>query len=318
MSSSLTSILFYAIIILLFFAAFYEKHDKNYNKNDILRWKMYDDSFKRRYTTIPFATYAGDYCPRDRAHSTLVHCHRELELLLMLEGEAVFHTDGKDYHARAGDILTVNPYLVHNVTFTRETSCRHLCLCFDLSMLYDRMLAEELEEGTAAVAPYIAATHPIAHSLGDAIRQAFDCHAEQREGWEFFVIGALCRVFGLLMANGLLFRHLSGQSRESFCKRTISYLDAQMAESITSTDAAEALYLSHGHFCRTFKAQFGHSFGEYLTMLRLEHAAHLLCDTDWRISRIAEAVGFESFSYFGKKFKESTSYSPSAYRKKYK
>ncbi len=279
---------------------------------------MYNDSFKRRYTTIPFATYAGDYRPQDGSRITLAHCHREMELLLILEGEAVFHTDGKDYHARAGDILAVNPYLVHATTFPRETSCRHLCLCFDLSLLYDRALAEALEEGTAAVVPYVAVAHSAASALGEAIRQAFDCHAEQREGWEFFVIGALCRVFGLLTANGFLLRHLPGQSKESFCRRTISYLDAHMAEPITSTDAAEALYLSHGHFCRTFKTQFGHPFGEYLTMLRLERAAHLLCDTDWRISRIAEEVGFESFSYFGKKFRESTSYTPSAYRKKYR
>jgi two-component system response regulator YesN len=64
-----------------------------------------------------------------------------------------------------------------------------------------------------------------------------------------------------------------------------------------------------------FRASFGCPFGEYLTKLRLERAEQLLHDTDWRISRIAEHVGFESFSYFSKRFREAMGMTPSEYRR---
>ena len=137
----------------------------------------------------------------------------------------------------------------------------------------------------------------------------------QRKGWEFAVVGVLSASFGTLVAHGLITGDASLKMRDSFCYRVVGFLEAHMSDPITSTDAAEALYLSHGHFCRMFRASFGCPFGEYLTKLRLERAEQLLHDTDWRISRIAEAVGFESFSYFSKRFREAMGMTPSEYRR---
>ena len=275
---------------------------------------MYNDSFKRRYTTIPFATYRGDH-PSGERSVTLLHCHREVELLLMLEGEAVFHINGRDCLATAGDVIAVSPYGLHATTFLDGIPCRHVCLCFDLSLLHDRALCAALEEGTSAIASHVPHTHPAAKGLAEAILHAFDAHAAMARGWEFAVVGALSSAFGALMAHGLIGGESSPGARDGFCHRAIAFMDAHLAEPITSTDAAEALYLSHGHFCRTFRARFSYPFGEYLTRLRIERAEHLLRDTDWRISQIASAVGFDSFSYFSKCFRESTGMSPSAYRR---
>lgn len=278
---------------------------------------MYNDSFKSRYTSIPFATYAGDYQARGTARSTLSHCHREMELLAILDGEAIFHIDGCDYSVTAGDVLAVSPYCLHATSFLADKPCRHVCLCFDLSLLHDRALCTSLEDGSARIRPHVAASHPAAKALAEGILQAFDAHAEQGKGWEFATVSALSGVFSVFVAHGLVEGDTRGEERDRFCYRALGFIEAHVAEPITSSDAADALYLSHGHFCRTFRASFGYPFGEYLTMLRIERAEHLLRATDWRISHIAGSVGFESFSYFGKKFRESTSYTPSAYRKRY-
>lgn len=277
---------------------------------------MYNDSFKSRYTTIPFATYAGDRAPAKEDQNTLLHCHREMELLLMLEGEAVFQIDGRAYPAVAGDILAVSPYRLHATTFPAGKACRHVCLCFDLSLLHDSNLTTSLENGSSGVTPCVSHAHPSAQGLSDAIRRAFSAHASQAKGWEFCVVGALSMAFGTLLEHDLVDRSVAGQDRESFCYRAFHFLESHVGESVTSADAAEALYMSHGHFCRSFHAVFGHPFGEYLTMLRIERAEHLLARTDWRISRVAESVGFDSFSYFGKRFKETTGLSPSDYRRR--
>lgn len=277
---------------------------------------MYNDSFKSRYTTIPFATHEGNHKPCGTAKSTLLHCHREMELLLLLEGEAIFLVDGREHRAVAGDVLTISPYLLHATRFPEGKGAHTLCLCFDLSLLHDRALCASLEDGSASTRSHLSHTCPETAHVADCIRAAFDAHACGHKGWEFAVVSALCTIFGELIAKDGITRRLSGADRESFCHRALSYLEAHLSENISSADAARALYLSHGHFCRTFHAQFGHTFGEYLTLLRLERAEHLLLTTDWRISRICSAVGFDSFSYFGKRFKEATGMTPSDYRRK--
>ena len=277
---------------------------------------MYNDSFKSRYTTIPFATYAGDHCAIDKTKSTLSHCHREMELLLMLEGEAVFHIDGCDYAASAGDALIIGPYMLHATTFPRGTSCRHVCLCFDLSLLHDRSLSASLEGGECVVTACLSHSHPAAMRIGQEILQAFSAHASQEKGWEFVAVGSLCDIFGALLSHDLIVRVSPEAHRNDFCYRVFRYMEAHVGESVTSADAASALYMSQGHFCRRFRTSFGFSFGEYLTMLRMERAEHLLHDTDLGISLVAERVGFDSFSYFGKLFRKATGMSPTAYRKR--
>lgn len=278
---------------------------------------MYDDSFRARYTTLPVATYCGNHKPRPTRRTSLSHCHREMELLLLLEGTAIFHVDGEDHRLSVGDLLLVSPYRVHATTFLRGNACRHVCLCFAPELLWDTALVEALETGSRTAVPHLCARHPAAAPMADALMEAVEAHAEGGEGWELLTVGALSRFFGLCQRHGLLCEGAELSRVGDFCRRAMAYMEAHYTESVTSSDAAAALYMSNGHFCRSFKERFGHTFGEYLNRMRVERAALLLRQTDEPISQIAERVGFCGFSYFGLRFREQIGMSPTEYRKKY-
>ena len=72
---------------------------------------------------------------------------------------------------------------------------------------------------------------------------------------------------------------------------------------------------SSSHFSRLFKQNTGEAFSRYLSKVRLEHAIVLLSNTDKSIDEIAYECGFNSTSYFIKKFQQANEVSPHRYRK---
>ena len=73
---------------------------------------MFNDEFKERYTTIPFAVYRAN--SRDRVKEVIAHQHREPELISMTEGSALFCVDAKEYYLEKGDLLIIPPYAIHH------------------------------------------------------------------------------------------------------------------------------------------------------------------------------------------------------------
>ncbi|MEA5014633.1 MAG: response regulator [Candidatus Limiplasma sp.] len=72
-------------------------------------------------------------------------------------------------------------------------------------------------------------------------------------------------------------------------------------------------HLNKSYLCQLLKSKTGMSFTEYLSNVRMNRARELLRTGDYTISGVSEAVGFQSFSYFCKTFKENTGMTPSAY-----
>ena len=80
---------------------------------------------------------------------------------------------------------------------------------------------------------------------------------------------------------------------------------------------ADELFISKRHLERYIKKTFNITFSERKTFLRIETAKNLLLNSNFSITQIIHNVGFSNKMHFYKKFKESTSNTPSDYRKLY-
>lgn len=96
------------------------------------------------------------------------------------------------------------------------------------------------------------------------------------------------------------------------------YIKEHRSFNITSEDICKALSCSRSHISHQFKNQTGMSIREYITVLRLNDAKHLLKYSDLSITEIAFTVGFGSSNYFTNVFKKDMKMSPGTYRKKIK
>jgi two-component system response regulator YesN len=78
--------------------------------------------------------------------------------------------------------------------------------------------------------------------------------------------------------------------------------------------ACAKVSLSSSYLTRILKRHGGQTFIELLTEYRIAKARELLRGTDWKQSRIAEAVGYPDPQYFSFIFKKATGHSPSEFR----
>lgn len=92
------------------------------------------------------------------------------------------------------------------------------------------------------------------------------------------------------------------------------YIEQHYGEPVSLAQIAEAAQVTPNHFCKMFHKHVGTSPVEYLRLVRLEKAAHLLKHTRMSISQIAVETGFDNLSYFGKVFRKLVGITPSEYR----
>ncbi len=72
--------------------------------------------------------------------------------------------------------------------------------------------------------------------------------------------------------------------------------------------------VSEAHFARSFKQAFGVPPHRYQLTRRIERATALLRETDWPVTEIAFATGWQSLGSFGRTFRDITGASPRAVR----
>ncbi len=271
---------------------------------------MLVEDFGARYTDVPFTTFARDYKRNTRTADIegLSHLHREMEVLLMLKGTARLHIDRTVTEITVGDLVVIPPYTLHHYTIPATADCQHYCVCFDVGLLYNKNLAAALESG-AMTAPRILRDEACAA----CIRAAFLANEQKADGWALQVVGQVSLFFARLLEIGALVGQHDAPSR-SIHGAMFAYIAAHYAEEITSANAAAVLHLNPGYFCRLFRQSFGERFLPYLCKYRLEKSKTLLRDTTLSVSEIALSVGFGSFSYYSKRFREYTGMTPREYR----
>jgi iron complex transport system substrate-binding protein len=95
-----------------------------------------------------------------------------------------------------------------------------------------------------------------------------------------------------------------------------SYIEEHFTEGLNLPALARRAGWSVPHLCTEFKRFFGISIIQYVQQLRLNQAAYLLRDHNWRVSEIASQVGYADLYTFSKMFKRSLGISPRGFRQR--
>ena len=160
---------------------------------------MFDDRFKYRYTTIPFAYVSNDYSAEDnRLHGNRIfHQHKELEILIIRAGRASVRIEGQEgeLSLSEGDVVLIPPLLPHCYSKEKDSPFSHDCVCFDLSLLADCALAEGLSGGMLTLPPVLYAKNAITEAVFSHISAAVAACRQGWSGWEMETVGHLSLAF---------------------------------------------------------------------------------------------------------------------------
>ncbi len=98
----------------------------------------------------------------------------------------------------------------------------------------------------------------------------------------------------------------------------VQVMHERYTERLPSEQLAEMAGVSISQFERRFRRAFGMSPHQYLTRIRIEHAARLLRESDQSITDISHASGFYDHAHFSRTFRKFMNCAPSAYRSQHK
>ena len=94
----------------------------------------------------------------------------------------------------------------------------------------------------------------------------------------------------------------------------ILYIIKNPEDDLKQKTIANNLYVSSSYLSTVFSAHTGKKFVEYLTLVRMKRAGWLLCNTELKITEIAERLDYKDIGYFSRLFKKTYNLSPSEYR----
>lgn len=104
------------------------------------------------------------------------------------------------------------------------------------------------------------------------------------------------------------------QTKTSRLQEVFEYIGRDYASRISLPQVAAVARLSRPQFHTVFKRATGMTLVDYVTQVRLTHAARLLQETDLSIAEIASTVGFADQSYFDRRFRRHFGRTPRLFR----
>ncbi|MFF0829088.1 AraC family transcriptional regulator [Brevibacillus sp. NPDC003359] len=107
------------------------------------------------------------------------------------------------------------------------------------------------------------------------------------------------------------------EGEEQWLQQTVGYIQENYQQEIKVERLAEMAGMHPAYYSQLFKREMKKTPIEYLTQLRMNKAKELLLSAspDKNIREIASSVGYRDEFYFSRRFKESSGYSPTSYKK---
>jgi AraC-like DNA-binding protein/mannose-6-phosphate isomerase-like protein (cupin superfamily) len=263
--------------------------------------------------------YVGGYVPW--------HWHEAIEVIYIVQGDALFYVGDERFHLGNGDALFVNGNSLHMLKPVSESG--HVIfhtLLFDAGFLSGRY-GSVFEQ--KYVSPILSCQNisGVKFQSGDRdhermiglLRDAYVFSEKESFGYEFKIRDLLSQAW-LLVWEASKAKLIPGKVRNDQsaerAKIMLSYIHGNYMKRIELKDIASSANVGERECLRCFKKALSMSPFEYLTHYRIRFAAGMLVNSDETVTNIGEAAGFSSSSYFGKKFRILMGCTPRKYRGK--
>lgn len=243
--------------------------------------------------------------------SFLSHWHNEIELILVKEGSANITVDGNSYFMNKGDLLIIGSNSLHyNDSYQINNSLEFILFDPDLIIPMDLIWHKNI---------YFPGEFLKNNNLENTVSYTFDNISKE--------LTALQPRYKKIVTYNLLILWHSLQrfipevdvsDKKIGIKKTekaLTYIKNHYHEQISLKDVADHVGLSQSHFSAVFHQFIGINFSQYIQILRIDEAIHMLQGSNRKIIDIALETGFSNIRSFNRVFRNLTGSSPSSFIK---
>ena len=256
--------------------------------------------------SFPFTTWNSDNA------AFPPHWHNFFEMLYVNKGGLSVSMDDSVYEAGCGDIIMINPGIIHGYFDTKpKTSVLGLQFSvafFDESFIELRNIIFQnpvIDKGKMLDTLYSY----ICRLMQEISRE----YHKKTIGYQLAIKSKLNELMLLILREmPKIERKIpSSKSRHIYYFILKNYDDPDL----DLEKVANALNFNKYYFSHLFKKYMGYTFHSYLTYIRVNYAKRFLIETKMPIIDVAFRTGFNSLQTFNRVFKSLTGYAPGNYRR---
>ncbi len=243
------------------------------------------------------------------------HYHDTVEFLLILKGSIDIKISFHEFTLNAGDFLLINPFEMHSL-YPHSDDTLMMALHIDNQIFsnsififdpyyyssFDKEIIDEMK--TLMIGTYL---------------KSMD---KEDPGAEIDFISNIADTYFVLQRYNSAEKKLNPISQTGAKNERISnlfeYMYFNYINKLRLSEFANNEHIDQSYASRIIKDGAGESFQDSISIIRVDRAEVYLLGTDYPIQEIYEDLGFSSYDYFNRQFKEYYGMTPSAYRKKYK
>jgi AraC family transcriptional regulator len=174
---------------------------------------------------------------------------------------------------------------------------------------------ETIDPDSVELLPHFDAPDPLIHQIGLSLKAELESPGQ----WSRLFIDAMKTALAVNLLRkyathkGEIKEYQDGMPKYKL-KQAIDYITAHLTGDLSLLDIATEVKMSPSYFATLFKCSTGLTVNQYITQRRISIAKRLLKQPGSKVIDVAQAVGFESHSYFAKVFRKQTGTTPIAYR----
>ncbi|MCF6465491.1 GH39 family glycosyl hydrolase [Clostridium sp. Cult2] len=247
-----------------------------------------------------------------------MHWHKEIEILLILEGSVNVRVGEETYYLKENDLILVNCNELHS---TRRTKDNNVLLAIQIDPELYNYFYPQFNKITFDCKSF---TYGQEQERFDIIRHYIAKIVwklnKKNKGYQF-AIGNYLYLLGKHLLTNFDYSIIGDEAEELRdedlvrLQRIIEYVNKNIFRKITLKEIAEKEHVNYYYLSHFIKDKMGISFQEYINSVRLFNAVDMLINTDKTIIDISHTSGFSNVNSFNRIFKETYNCSPTEYRK---
>ncbi len=284
-------------------------------------------------TDIPFRITKYSY---DNYDDIKLHAHEFVEIAYVCRGKGLHVINGKQYEVSRGDVYIINFDMPHSFYPYDRSNSDGLCVFNLLFMpefiekmnielellnkiigifLYKSIFADELEYTADIKLTGVIITEFEAVCEKMLMEYTF-CQEGYVEVLKISLCELLIKLYRASKAHNFRLSDVDAYKHQ-LISEAMHYISDNYSAHLQLENISRQVFLSKSYFSALFKKATGMSIIEYLQKTRIEKACQLISTGNYKITRIAEMVGYSDYRFFNKTFQKFMGLTAIEYKKKH-